>query len=184
MAKSDKKTKKLKAPKSGKKAKAKGAPTVSPLAPASFPENPAGRRCAASTARGRRPLCRAHRSYARRYRTGEHTGRGVHALRHTVGGGARLPGQAGEPVRQAAARFRGLVNSGNANTFTGARGVRDVDVIADATAQAVGVPPEHVFTSSTGVIGEPLDASKITDTLHDLVAGLTPTISRRRRARS
>jgi N-acetylglutamate synthase/N-acetylornithine aminotransferase len=68
--------------------------------------------------------------------------------------------------------FAILVNSGNANTFTGARGVRDVDVIAEATAQAVGVPPEHVFTSSTGVIGEPLDATKITDVLPDLVAGL------------
>jgi N-acetylglutamate synthase/N-acetylornithine aminotransferase len=32
-----------------------------------------------------------------------------------------------------------------------------------AAAQAVGVPAEHVFTSSTGVIGEPLNASKITD---------------------
>jgi glutamate N-acetyltransferase/amino-acid N-acetyltransferase len=80
--------------------------------------------------------------------------------------------------------FAILVNSGNANTFTGARGVRDVDVIAAATAQAVGVPPEHVFTSSTGVIGEPLDASKITDVLHDLVSGLHADDFEHRRAPS
>jgi glutamate N-acetyltransferase/amino-acid N-acetyltransferase len=66
-----------------------------------------------------------------------------------------------------------VVNSGNANTFTGQRGATDVDVIAGATAQAVGVPAEHVFTSSTGVIGEPLNASKITDALPGLVAGLS-----------
>jgi glutamate N-acetyltransferase/amino-acid N-acetyltransferase len=46
-----------------------------------------------------------------------------------------------------------------------------------AAAQAVGVPAEHVFTSSTGVIGEPLNASKITDVLPELVANLNADVS-------
>ncbi|MCU4652193.1 bifunctional glutamate N-acetyltransferase/amino-acid acetyltransferase ArgJ [Roseibacterium sp. SDUM158016] len=70
--------------------------------------------------------------------------------------------------------FAIVVNSGNANTFTGARGATDVGIIARAAGQAVGVPPEHVFTSSTGVIGEPLPAERITAILPDLVNGLTP----------
>ena len=70
--------------------------------------------------------------------------------------------------------FAVLVNSGNANTFTGARGARDVASISDGVAEATGVPSEHVFTSSTGVIGEPLPADRIKDALQGLVAGLHP----------
>jgi glutamate N-acetyltransferase/amino-acid N-acetyltransferase len=70
--------------------------------------------------------------------------------------------------------FAIVVNSGNANTFTGERGARDVAAIAEAVGKAVGIPPDHVFTSSTGVIGEPLPSGKITGILHDLVAGLRP----------
>ncbi len=70
--------------------------------------------------------------------------------------------------------FAVVVNSGNANTFTGQRGKDDVEVIAEAAGQAVGIPPDHVFTSSTGVIGEPLPAGRITAIMPDLVAGLKP----------
>jgi glutamate N-acetyltransferase/amino-acid N-acetyltransferase len=79
---------------------------------------------------------------------------------------ARLP----DPAKHG---FAIVVNSGNANTFTGQRGATDVEVIAGATAEALAIPAEHVFTSSTGVIGEPLNASKITDALPGLVAGLS-----------
>lgn len=68
--------------------------------------------------------------------------------------------------------FAIVVNSGNANTFTGARGASDVAVIAQAAAAALKIPAGHVFTSSTGVIGEPLPAEKITAVLPVLADGL------------
>ena len=68
-----------------------------------------------------------------------------------------------------------VVNSGNANTFTGQRGASDVDAIAGAAATALKIPAGHVFTCSTGVIGEPLPATKITDILPVLADGLDAT---------
>ncbi len=47
-----------------------------------------------------------------------------------------------------------LINSGNANAFTGAQGVRDVRTLAEAVGRAVGCAPDQVMLSSTGVIGE------------------------------
>ena len=53
---------------------------------------------------------------------------------------------------------RGLVvNSGNANAFTGSRGRDSVQKTADLAAAVVGCAPGEVFLASTGVIGEPLD---------------------------
>ena len=54
-----------------------------------------------------------------------------------------------------------LVNSGNSNAFTGAVGRDAVKGTVEATARALGVPANHVFTASTGVIGEPLPAERI-----------------------
>ena len=65
-----------------------------------------------------------------------------------------------------------LVNSGNANAFTGALGDEAVTLIADSVAQTLGLPATRVFTSSTGVIGEPLPHSKITDVMTDLATNL------------
>ena len=53
-----------------------------------------------------------------------------------------------------------LVNSGNANAFTGKRGRETVKLSAAMVAEAVGCRPKEVFLASTGVIGEPLDAEK------------------------
>lgn len=53
-----------------------------------------------------------------------------------------------------------LVNSGNANAFTGQRGHEAVLTSAKLAAKAVGCAPEDVFLASTGVIGEPLPADK------------------------
>ncbi len=53
-----------------------------------------------------------------------------------------------------------VVNSGNANAFTGFRGRDAVKATADIAAAAAGCMAEEVFIASTGVIGEPLDASK------------------------
>ncbi|WP_300056835.1 bifunctional glutamate N-acetyltransferase/amino-acid acetyltransferase ArgJ [uncultured Roseobacter sp.] len=61
-----------------------------------------------------------------------------------------------------------LVNSGNANAFTGRNGLDAVATIASATAAACAVPETRVFTSSTGVIGEPLPFDRITSHLQTL----------------
>src|SRR5918995_952846 len=53
-----------------------------------------------------------------------------------------------------------VVNSGNANAFTGKRGAEAVKMTADMAARAAGCRASQVFVASTGVIGEPLDASK------------------------
>ena len=53
-----------------------------------------------------------------------------------------------------------LVNSGNANAFTGKRGRETVKLSAAMVAKAVGCTPKQVFLASTGVIGEPLPPEK------------------------
>ncbi|MDP3960104.1 MAG: bifunctional glutamate N-acetyltransferase/amino-acid acetyltransferase ArgJ [Pseudorhodobacter sp.] len=75
----------------------------------------------------------------------------------------KLPAGAGAAI---------VVNSGNANAFTGAAGQASVDAITAAAASALGVPPERVFSASTGVIGEPLPHERITARIPDLVARL------------
>ena len=45
-----------------------------------------------------------------------------------------------------------VVNSGNANAFTGMKGRDAVEVTAKATAAAVGCTPQDVYIASTGVI--------------------------------
>lgn len=62
-----------------------------------------------------------------------------------------------------------FVNSGNSNAFTGKAGTGSVNAISDAIQSATGVASNRVFTSSTGVIGEPLPHDKIiakVDELH------------------
>ena len=65
-----------------------------------------------------------------------------------------------------------LVNSGNSNAFTGAVGDHAMTQIVNSVAGALDLPVSRVFTSSTGVIGEPLPFARITDKIADLVAGL------------
>ena len=67
-----------------------------------------------------------------------------------------------------------VVNSGNSNAFTGKGGVASVEAITAATAQACGTPQERVFTSSTGVIGEPLPHERITGALDTLAKSASP----------
>jgi glutamate N-acetyltransferase/amino-acid N-acetyltransferase len=63
-----------------------------------------------------------------------------------------------------------LVNSGNSNAFTGKGGVASVEAITAAVAKVCGIPQARVFTSSTGVIGEPLPHERITAVLDTLAA--------------
>ena len=64
-----------------------------------------------------------------------------------------------------------VVNSGNANAFTGAEGLEAVRRTAEAAAASLGCDPSEVFVSSTGVIGEPLPWGKITAKLDDAIEG-------------
>ncbi|WP_370212142.1 bifunctional glutamate N-acetyltransferase/amino-acid acetyltransferase ArgJ [Roseovarius sp.] len=61
-----------------------------------------------------------------------------------------------------------LVNSGNANAFTGKRGVDAVTAVTTEVARVLGLPESRVFTSSTGVIGEVLPHDRITAKIGEL----------------
>lgn len=61
-----------------------------------------------------------------------------------------------------------VVNSGNANAFTGKKGSEATRVTAQAMAEAVGCAANEVYVASTGVIGEPLDAHQFAHLLHGL----------------
>lgn len=63
-----------------------------------------------------------------------------------------------------------LVNSGNANAFTGKNGQDSVTAICSAVSNACDVPAGRVFTSSTGVIGDPLPHGRIIENLSALNA--------------
>ncbi|MDJ0822786.1 MAG: bifunctional ornithine acetyltransferase/N-acetylglutamate synthase, partial [Paracoccaceae bacterium] len=68
-----------------------------------------------------------------------------------------------------------IVNSGNANAFTGRNGAEATKAVTTAVAAATGVPEGRVFSSSTGVIGEPLPHAKITAVLQDMNTSLSET---------
>ena len=73
-------------------------------------------------------------------------------------------------------RARGLVvNSGNANAFTGAKGRDSVELTADYAAKALGCKTEEIFLASTGVIGEPLPAAKFAGILDEAATRLNTT---------
>jgi glutamate N-acetyltransferase/amino-acid N-acetyltransferase len=72
-----------------------------------------------------------------------------------------------ESLKNGAARIV-VVNSGNANTFTGKKGRDAVQMTAEFAASAVGSAPSEVYVASTGVIGEPMDASKFAHLLGGL----------------
>lgn len=61
-----------------------------------------------------------------------------------------------------------VVNSGNANAFTGKTGVEAVKFTAKLAAAATGASERRIFLASTGVIGEPLDAKKFDGVLDTL----------------
>ena len=77
---------------------------------------------------------------------------------------AKVPAGAGAAI---------VVNSGNSNAFTGAVGDKAVAEVTGSVAAALGLPASRVFSSSTGVIGEPLPYEKITAVVPALTAALT-----------
>ena len=66
-----------------------------------------------------------------------------------------------------------VVNSGNANAFTGYRGKVSVEAITSMAAEVLNIPRSRVFSSSTGVIGEELPHNLIIDALGKMVADKT-----------
>ncbi|MFB9149047.1 bifunctional glutamate N-acetyltransferase/amino-acid acetyltransferase ArgJ [Roseovarius ramblicola] len=144
---------------------------VSPLAPDSFPDLPeiGGLRIATAEAgvryAGRADVMLAHLAPGT-------TVAGVFTRSATRSAAvldcqAKIGGATGEGAAI-------LVNSGNANAFTGRRGADAVAAVSKTTADRLGIPAERVFTASTGVIGEPLPHDRITACLDDLAARLTP----------
>jgi glutamate N-acetyltransferase/amino-acid N-acetyltransferase len=67
-----------------------------------------------------------------------------------------------------------VVNSGNANAFTGKSGRAQVHFTTKLAGKAIGCKPTEVFVASTGVIGEPLDAKKFDGVLEEIVARAKP----------
>jgi glutamate N-acetyltransferase/amino-acid N-acetyltransferase len=67
-----------------------------------------------------------------------------------------------------------VVNSGNANAFTGRSGREACKLTAAIAARAAGIRPAEVFLASTGVIGEPLDARAFDGVMAGLVASAEP----------
>jgi glutamate N-acetyltransferase/amino-acid N-acetyltransferase len=78
-------------------------------------------------------------------------------------------------ARLKAGKARALVvNSGNANAFTGKAGAQAVKITAALAAKATAGSVNEVFLASTGVIGEPLDAAKFDGVLETLAARAAP----------
>src|SRR5437879_2254226 len=67
-----------------------------------------------------------------------------------------------------------VVNTGNANAFTGKTGRQATTLTASLAAKALGCSPNEVFLAYTGVIGEPLDASKFDGVLGTLAQQAEP----------
>src|ERR1043166_4428101 len=62
-----------------------------------------------------------------------------------------------------------VVNSGNANAFTGKTGRQACQFTAKIAASAIGCKPADIFLASTGVIGEPLNANAFDGVMEGMV---------------
>ncbi len=68
-----------------------------------------------------------------------------------------------------------LINSGNANAGTGARGLTDAEASCSALADRAGCSTQEVLPFSTGVIGEPLPVDRLTGVLDGALERLRET---------
>ncbi len=66
-----------------------------------------------------------------------------------------------------------LVNSGNANCFTGKAGIRDAEITAGYVAGGLKIAKNSVLVNSTGIIGKKLDIAKIKQGIPGLISGLS-----------
>ncbi|MCL2428800.1 MAG: bifunctional glutamate N-acetyltransferase/amino-acid acetyltransferase ArgJ [Alphaproteobacteria bacterium] len=145
------------------------APAVSPLAPAHFPDMPeiAGVRMATAAAgiryQGRTDVLVA-----------------VFDKGTTVAGvftRSKCPSApvdwCRDKVKTGKARVL-VVNSGNANAFTGRSGKEATKYTAASASKSAGCRPGEVLLASTGVIGEPLDPRAFDGVMDDLIAAAKP----------
>ncbi len=65
-----------------------------------------------------------------------------------------------------------IVNSGNANCFTGNFGILYAQKSTELVAQLMNIDSNHVLVASTGIIGKPLAFNKIESAAPELVKGL------------
>ncbi|WP_425471647.1 bifunctional glutamate N-acetyltransferase/amino-acid acetyltransferase ArgJ [Tabrizicola piscis] len=143
---------------------------VSPLAPASFPALPAirGVEFAAVEAAVRYQ----NRKDVMLVRLAPGTAMAGVFTRSTTRSACVRDCQAKLALKAGTAGAAIIVNSGNSNAFTGKLGDEAVAAITSAVADGLAMPPSRVFSSSTGVIGEPLPHDRITAKVPDLVADL------------
>jgi len=141
----------------------------SPLAPKSFPRMPAiGGLTMASGACGLRYKGRSDVMLA------------VMEPGTTIAGAFTRSLTASAPVDWCKMALKGgtvravIVNSGNANAFTGKLGEEAVEETVEAVAGALRCKAAEVFVSSTGVIGEPLPANRLVSALPRLAKKLKP----------
>ncbi|MBC6407157.1 MAG: bifunctional glutamate N-acetyltransferase/amino-acid acetyltransferase ArgJ [Rhodobacteraceae bacterium] len=148
---------------------------VSPLAPAAFPDLPivGGVECATFAA----GIKRADRADVALMRLAAGTSvAGVFTRSATRSAAVRdcQAKIAAADAHSAAGGAAIVVNSGNANTFTGAAGEQAVAAMTRATAACLNIDPRRVFSCSTGVIGEPLPHERILAGLPAACAALRP----------
>lgn len=67
-----------------------------------------------------------------------------------------------------------IINSGNANACTGKKGMQAAREIIKSTAEDLSIPPELVYSSSTGIIGRPFPTETIKKALPGLIRQLSP----------
>lgn len=148
-----------------------GSHQVSPLAPAGFPELPpvAGVRLAAAET-------------GIRYKNRPDVLLAVLDAGTTVAGCFTRSKSRSAPVDWCVDSLEGgsaravVINAGNANAFTGKAGVATVTAVAKSAAKLLGCKPHEIFQASTGVIGEPLDPSFITNALPKLAQSADPNL--------
>jgi glutamate N-acetyltransferase / amino-acid N-acetyltransferase len=142
---------------------------VSPLAPAAFPQLPpiAGVALAAAET-------------GIRYRNRPDVLMAVLDPGTTVAGCFTRSKSRSAPVDWCVTSLKGgtaravVINAGNANAFTGKAGVATVTAVAKAAAALLKCKPSGIFQASTGVIGEPLNPSFITNALPSLAGSAEP----------
>jgi glutamate N-acetyltransferase / amino-acid N-acetyltransferase len=145
--------------------------SISPLAPASFPEMPpvAGVRLATGAAGIRYPgrtdvllaLFEPGTAVSGVFTRSKCPSAAVDWCRERIKGG-----------RANACAL--VVNSDNANAFTGKSGRAATKLTAEIAAGAAHCKPGDVLLASTGVIGEPLDASKFAGVMDRLAEDAAP----------
>src|SRR5215813_12763464 len=137
--------------------------TISPLAPKSYPALPAITGVRLATAQA-----------GIRYRDRTDVMLAVFEPQTSVAGVFTRSKCPSAPVEWCQAQLKGrharalVVNSGNANAFTGKSGRQACALTAKFAAAAVGCKASEVFLASTGVIGEPLDARAFERVMSDL----------------